>query len=251
MKKVLLSTVAALFILTLTGCADTAPVQAEDHPQTTVEVPVESTTPVESKPVLFSAGDEQMVEDSADGAGDSAASEEPTASSELDTPALIAAPAPKEAAPAPEETPASVPTAPVPQETQAPPKVVIQFNVTTQTGAEESPSPAPSAVPEPEPNPVPTLPAQSEPPAASQPAFSIDYWISYAQSYARSVGLNLDATATACWDNPITAGAHCTYLERDIQSRLNRYANDGTILDVWIWAEPRTDGSYDLYIGYA
>ena len=41
------------------------------------------------------------------------------------------------------------------------------------------------------------------------------------------------------------------FRSRDIQSRLNRYANDGTILDVWIWAEPRTDGSYDLYIGYA
>lgn len=65
------------------------------------------------------------------------------------------------------------------------------------------------------------------------------------------MGLNLDPTATACWDNPITAGAHCAYLERDIQSRLNRYANDDTILDVWIWAESRTDGSYNLYIGYA
>lgn len=257
MKKVLLSTAAAaLFILTLTGCADTAPVQTEGHPpQATAEIVLEpSTKPtraVESEPVLSSASKELSVADGLNETGDSAASEEPTASSKPDTPALIAVPAPKEAAPAPEETPASVPTAPAPQETTAPPKVVIQFNVTTQQGTEESPSPAPSVVPEPEPMPVPTPPAQSEPPAASQPAFSIDYWISYAQSYARSVGLNLDATATACWDNPITAGAHCTYLERDIQSRLNRYANDGTILDVWIWAEPRTDGSYDLYIGYA
>ena len=57
--------------------------------------------------------------------------------------------------------------------------------------------------------------------------------------------------ATACWDNPITAGPHSLYLERDIQSRLNRYARDEDITDVWIWAEERTDGSYDLYIGYA
>lgn len=83
------------------------------------------------------------------------------------------------------------------------------------------------------------------------PAFNINHWISYAQNYARSTGLNLDPTATACWDNPITAGAHCVYLERDIQSRLNRYARDENITDVWIWAEPRADGSYDLYIGYA
>jgi len=65
------------------------------------------------------------------------------------------------------------------------------------------------------------------------------------------VGLNLNSTAVDCWDNPITAGAHCIYLERDIQSRLNRYAKDDTIQDVWIWTESRSDGSYDLYIGYA
>ena len=69
--------------------------------------------------------------------------------------------------------------------------------------------------------------------------------------YAKSAGLNLDPAAVDCWDTPITAGAHCTYLERDIQNRLNRYAKDETILDVWVWAESRSDGSYDFYIGYA
>lgn len=93
-----------------------------------------------------------------------------------------------------------------------------------------------------------TQPRAAETP---QPAFCIDDWIAYAQSYAGSVGLNLDSTVTGCWDNPIVAGAHCDYLERDIQSRLNRYAKDDSILDVWIWAESRSDGSYDLYIGYA
>ena len=83
------------------------------------------------------------------------------------------------------------------------------------------------------------------------PAFNINQWISYAQNYARGAGLNLDPTATACWDNPIAAGAQCAYLERDIQSRLNRYVRDESISDVWIWAEQRTDGSYDFYIGYA
>ena len=66
-----------------------------------------------------------------------------------------------------------------------------------------------------------------------------------------SVGLRLESSAVDCWDNPITAGAHSLYLERDIQSRLNRYARDEDITDVWIWAEERPDGSYDLYIGYA
>ncbi|MDE6591399.1 MAG: hypothetical protein K2K53_13890, partial [Oscillospiraceae bacterium] len=103
-----------------------------------------------------------------------------------------------------------------------------------------------------EPTPTPTLPAESDPTVESTPpAFNINHWISYAQSYARGAGLNLDPTATACWDNPIAAGAHSAYLERDIQSRLNRCARDESITDVWIWAEPRTDGSYDFYIGYA
>ena len=83
------------------------------------------------------------------------------------------------------------------------------------------------------------------------PSFDIDYWIGYAQSCAQGLGLRLESSAVDCWDNPITAGAHCTCLERDIQSRLNRYAKDETILDVWVWAESRSDGSYDLYIGYA
>lgn len=77
------------------------------------------------------------------------------------------------------------------------------------------------------------------------------YWVSYAKSYAQGVGLALDSGAVYCWDNPITAGSHCIYLERDITNRLNRYSNDGSITQVWVWAEDRGDGSYDLYIGYA
>ena len=244
MKKILWSTAAAaLFVLTLTGCADNTPVQTEDRPQAATVISAESTVPVESEIILFSAGDELSAEDST-------ASGEPTTSPEPDTPAPVTSPAPQVSQPAePSATP-------VPQETPPPVRITVTFEPSTgkstpesETG--ESNSPAPSATPEPEPTPTATPPAQSEPPAASEPAFSIDYWITYAKNYAKGTGLNLDPTATGCWDNPITAGAHCTYLERDIQSRLNRYAKDDTILDVWIWAEPHTDGSYDLYIGYA
>ena len=49
MKKVLWSTAAAaLFVLTLTGCADNAPVQTEDRPQVATEIPAEPTAPVEN-----------------------------------------------------------------------------------------------------------------------------------------------------------------------------------------------------------
>ena len=88
-------------------------------------------------------------------------------------------------------------------------------------------------------------------PGIIQAEFDVQYWISFAQEYAVSVGLILDAEAVSCWDNPIGAGAHCIYLERDIKSRLNRYAKDEDITDVWIWAEPKSNGCYDIYIGYA
>ena len=94
-----------------------------------------------------------------------------------------------------------------------------------------------------------STPKPAEEPTA--PEFDIQTWIDYAAEYAGNVGLNLSPDATACWDNPITAGSHSLYLERDIQSRLNRYSRDGDITDVWIWVEERSDGSYDLYIGYA
>ena len=102
--------------------------------------------------------------------------------------------------------------------------------------------------------PTETQPQEPEPPAAegpAEPAFDIQTWIDYAKAYAESVGLRLESSAVDCWDNPISAGTHCSYLGRDIQSRLNRYARDEDITDVWIWAEARSDGKYDLYIGYA
>lgn len=65
------------------------------------------------------------------------------------------------------------------------------------------------------------------------------------------MGLTLDSSATDCWDNPISAEQGCIYLERDINSRLNRYAKDGEITAVWIWYECVGTSSYLIYIGYA
>ena len=99
---------------------------------------------------------------------------------------------------------------------------------------------------------------ETEPPKLTEPeptemlaTFDIDHWIAYARNYAESKGLILSSTAVDCWDNPIRAGAHCIYLERDIQSRLVRYAKDEDITDVWIWAETIGNDCYDIYIGYA
>lgn len=84
-----------------------------------------------------------------------------------------------------------------------------------------------------------------------EPEFDIAYWVSFAKSYANSVGLNLNSDAVDCWDNPITANSKCVYLERDIANRLERYAADEDISDVWIWSETLGNGAYNIYIGYA
>lgn len=237
MKKVLWSIATATLILTLAGCSNAAtPAQLENHPlRPVVETVPEDTGPVESETVVLSAGNDQLV--------DNTTVKEGTES--------IAEP----------ESQAEPPAVSQPQEPQATVKASVTFALDNQKETAKLSTPnTPAQSPEPEPAPIPAPPAESEPavepapPADSkpaEPAFSIDHWISYAQEYAKTVGLNLDSTAVDCWDNPITAGAHCTCLERDIQSRLNRYAKDETILDVWVWAESRSDGSYDLYIGYA
>ena len=113
--------------------------------------------------------------------------------------------------------------------------------------------PVESSAPELEPEPVQTEPepeTQAEEPEP-EPDFDIGYWISYAKGLAESKGLRLDASATDCWDNPITANPDCIYLERDLNSRLNRYANDEEITDVWIWYEDLGNQHYLIYIGYA
>ena len=81
--------------------------------------------------------------------------------------------------------------------------------------------------------------------------FDINYCIDFARSYALQIGLEIDPTAVDCWDNPTIANADCIYLERDLKSRLNRYASDGDITAVNIWAENLGNGNYLIYIAYA
>lgn len=134
--------------------------------------------------------------------------------------------------------PASAPTesnAPASEETKQPP-VLPEEPVETENPTEE-----------------PSIPAITEPKPTSEPepTFDIDSWISYAKSTAVSLGLTLDSSATDCWDNPISAEQGCIYLERDINSRLKRYAEDKSITDVWIWYECVGTDKYLIYIGYA
>ena len=132
----------------------------------------------------------------------------------------------------------------IPAKEETPPTVNIPPETTPPKASEPEPPEEPTETQPQEPKP----PDEEEP---TEPAFDIQTWIDYAKAYAESVGLRLESSAVDCWDNPISAGAHCSYPERDIQSRLNRYARHEDITDVWIWAEARSDGKYDLYIGYA
>lgn len=77
------------------------------------------------------------------------------------------------------------------------------------------------------------------------------YWVDFAKAYAKSVGLELDSEAVSCWDNPTIASSASRYLERDLCGLLNKYSRNADITAVWIWAEPRTESSWDIYIGYA
>lgn len=93
-------------------------------------------------------------------------------------------------------------------------------------------------------------PTQPKPAEEVKPSFDVNSYVNYAKSYAKSIGLELDSTATDCWDNPITANAKRTGIKDDIQSRMNRYKNVEGFTAVCVWAEKVSDTEYEIYIGY-
>lgn len=150
-------------------------------------------------------------------------------------------PAERIAEPNPVET---KPEISAPAKEKAPPTVSSPTETTPPKVSEPEPQEEPAETPPQEPE----LPAAEEP---TEPVFDIQTWIDYAKAYAESVGLRLESSAVDCWDNPIDAAADRIYLERDICSRLNRYAAAETITDVWVWYEAVGANSYLIYIGYA
>ena len=144
-----------------------------------------------------------------------------------------------------------------PETVEIPPEVSIPVadhaKLPTESSAME-PAPPKASEPEPPTEPMATQPQEPESPAEeepTEPAFDIQTWIDYAKAYAESIGLRRESSAVDCWDNPIDAAADRIYLERDICSRLNRYAAAETITDVWVWYEAVGANSYLIYIGYA
>ena len=93
-------------------------------------------------------------------------------------------------------------------------------------------------------------PTKPKPTEEEKPTFDVNSYVNYAKSYAQSIGLELNSTATDCWDNPIAANIKRTGIKDDIQSRLNRYKNVEGFTAVWVWAEKVSDTEYETYIGY-
>ena len=126
-----------------------------------------------------------------------------------------------------------------------PPKATGAPEVTERPESKPAESISPSAPPPT----TETNPETTAPPA--EPSFNIDYWIDYAKNYAKSIGLIINPDAVYCWDNPMIVGSNSKYIERDIKSVMNRYKNIEGFTDIWIWAEPESNGNYRLFIGYA
>lgn len=129
-----------------------------------------------------------------------------------------------------------------PEPTEAPKETVPSTTEIPDLAETIAPAEPPDINPEPDPD-------STEETAA--PEFDIGYWVDYAKSIAVSKGLILEPGAIECWDNPITANANCAYLERDINSRMNRYARDEDTTEVWVWYEKVGEEEYLIYVGYA
>ena len=230
MKKAIGIALLAVFLVSMSGCAKT-------ERQTTEGRTVSESSTMSDEESSGAMESREPEEDRTVSCSDSKeSSEESTAAAGTESPAVET-----ESAAAESKT----------TESQSPPA-----EETRSAQTESSKSVETQTTPPPQAEQTEEMPPEEEstPQTAEEPTvpeFDIQTWVDYAMGYAESVGPNLSPDATACWDNPITAGSHSLYLERDIQSRLNRYSRDGDITDVWIWAEERSDGSYDLYIGSA
>ena len=131
-----------------------------------------------------------------------------------------------------------------PEKPKAEPSKQTNTPTVSEKHTEQSKEPT-SAIPNPT-----GKPKEQKPTEPPKQTFDVSEYVSYAKSYAQSIGLELDSTATDCWDNPITANAKRTGIKDDIQSRLNRYKNVEGFTAVCVWAEKVSDTEYEIYIGY-
>ena len=227
------SKIAVLFLIVLlcltSGCSNTSHIAEQPAP---VSSSGSNEAPDQAETAQATEKTEVDRPKSTESQTDSRAAENPASVSESDT----------QTAEVPDQADHSTAVLPQPSE---PEKKTDESERRPETAAPtEKELPTPPATEES----TPPEPPKEEP---TEPVFDIDYWISFAKSYAESIGLTLDSGAVYCWDNPVAAGVKCKYTERDIRGYLDRYAKDDEITDVWIWYEQTGSGSYEIYIGYA
>ena len=127
---------------------------------------------------------------------------------------------------------------------------------TTQKSKEPATTKAPSTTKAP-PQTTKVSETTTQKPTTTQPTtkaqtIDIDYYINYAKEYGKSIGLIYVDDARDCWDTPIVISAsNHDYAIRDIKGYLNRYKNIEGDEYFTVWAEKRSDGKYNLFIGYA
>ena len=220
MKKMLVLTVAA-FILSIAfaRCAK----QTAETPNTGDKTVIVSDEPAESSKAETSssllAGKES---ESSDSNNKLEQSSESTSCNESQS---------KTAAPSDTPATSQITEAPAPEQKTTLPPVTEKPNQETQ----------------PQTPPTTEKPAPTKPPV---PTFEVSEYVDYAKSYGQDIGLSLDSTATAWWDDPLSANVGCNYLKRDLKDRLDWYKASG-YTGFWVWSEDLGNGAYQIYIGYA
>lgn len=233
MKKHFTTAAALVLLIALAGCAENNKPYDNMDNQSRLESRLNSHPPVLPDTDVtssFLAGEE---------------SESPVASEDLESEQPLISSQPSEETQRPAEKPA-------PKREKQPASGDQPQPVTPQT--EKPPVSQPQQPPAPTtPSKPPALESEASPtPTESSPTsiFQVAPYVQGAMDYGVSIGLSLDSTATACWDNPLTANARSRYLERDLRDRLDWYKVSG-FTAFWVWKEQTGNGEYLIYIGYA
>lgn len=228
MKKHFATVAALVLLIALAGCAE------NNKPYDDTENPSRPESSVSSQsPVLPDTGGTSSFFAGGE-------SESPIAAEDLEPEQPPISSQPSEESQRPAEKPASKPEETKPSVSQPQQPIIPPASQPEQEPAPETPSKPPASE-----NEAPPIPTEPE-----TPAFEVSPYVQSAKEYGAGIGLTPDSTATACWDDPLTANARSRYLERDLRDRLDWYKGSG-FTAFWVWAEQTGDGEYLIYIGYA
>ena len=189
MKPKIAVILLAVFLCLTMGCSNTSPITKEPDPISSSDSNI---VPSESETAQAEKKTEVDRPQSTESQTDNRVAEFPASVSESDT----------QTTEVPDQADHSTAVLPQPSE---PEKKTDESERRPESAAPtEKEQPTPPATEES----TPPEPPKEEP---TEPVFDIDYWISFAKSYAESIGLALDSGAVYCWDNPIAAGVKCKY----------------------------------------